>query len=85
MLFEQIADQGTITDVALHEEMASVSVDGLERIEIAGIRQLVEVDNWVGFFAQPLPHETTADEASATGDQEPLPYEFFLACPALSP
>ena len=42
---EQIGNQGGITDVALHENMALIAIETLQVLDIAGVGELVEVDN----------------------------------------
>ena len=42
---EQLPDRLAVGDVALHEDIGRVAADRLERIEIAGVGELVEVDD----------------------------------------
>jgi len=69
MFFEQPLDQAAIRDIAQHEMVSSIVLDRRQGVEIARVRQLVEIDDMIGFFAQPLSNEATADEAGATSDQ----------------
>jgi hypothetical protein len=69
MGFEQAGDELAISDVALHEQVPLVAGNCLERIEVARIRELIEVYDGVRFFGEPLTREATADETGAAGNQ----------------
>jgi hypothetical protein len=59
-----------VADVALHEPMIGIIEQGFQRIEVGGIRQLVHIDDATPALGDDLPHETTADEPRASGDQD---------------
>ena len=53
----------------MDEAVAWVVFDRPQRIEIAGVGQLVEVDDLAGLLGNALADEAAADEAGAAGDQ----------------
>jgi hypothetical protein len=66
---EQVIDQIAITDVAVNENMAIVAVQSFQRLQIAGIGQLVEVDHCFIEMIQPIENEIPPDEAGAPRNQ----------------
>jgi len=54
----------------LHEDVPGVVGDSSERVEIARVGQLVEIDDRRAFLGDPLPDELTADGAGAAGDEK---------------
>jgi hypothetical protein len=67
---EQIADQASISYIAMNEEMTAITAQRLEGIEVAGIRQQVEIyDTQIFILRKASQHIVTADETSATGDE----------------
>ena len=46
--------------------------DGTQIVEIARIRQLVEIQDARAFRGNPLQNEVRANEASATGDEDEI-------------
>ena len=70
-LSRRLAHQRSVADVASHEGVARIGLDVAEVREVAGVGQLVEVDDVVvGVRAQDVPHEVGTDEARAAGDEE---------------
>ena len=66
-----------IADVALHENMAGI-VDGRgQRIEVACVRQLVQIDELPVRFGDALPNKATADEPGSPCDQNRLHMQHF--------
>ena len=66
---EHPLDGLAIGDVALDKRVTRIGDGRLQRVEIARVCQLVEVDHAAGPFGEALPDETTADETGAAGDQ----------------
>jgi len=64
------ARPGRAFAVALLEEMQRVVPDRGQRVQVAGVRQLVEVDDARRAGGDHLPDEAAADEAGAAGDQD---------------
>ena len=83
MFVEQPGDQLAVADVAVHEVVATVVGDRVQRIEVAGVGQLVEIDDRALFLGQPLAHEATADEAGAAGNQDCVHENPFSAASGL--
>ena len=69
ILSQQFRDQGAVADVAMHEHMARVGVDGCQRVAIACVGQQVEVDDADIATRHCFQDEITANEACATCDQ----------------
>lgn len=66
---QQIADQIAVADVAANEDMAVIAVQPLQRIQIAGIGQLVEIDDRLIEVFQPVENKIPTDESSAPRNQ----------------
>ena len=69
---EQAGHQHRVADIALHENVARVTGEICEVGRIAGIRQLVEVDEFGQervAFSETLPDEIRANEAATAGDE----------------
>jgi len=62
---QQFANQGTITDVALHEEVPTVALQTGQILQIAGIGELVEIEDRFVVGFKPVEYEVRADEAGA--------------------
>ncbi|MDT4888022.1 hypothetical protein FQZ97_1245240 [compost metagenome] len=69
VLGQQARYQGAIPDVALHEHMASIPLQAGQGFQIAGVGELVQVEDGLIVACQPVKHEVGADEAGATSDQ----------------
>ena len=69
VLGEQLGDEGAIADVAVDEHVPGIRRDAGEVVEVARVRELVEVHNARpgGDFGE---HEVRPDEAGAAGDEE---------------
>jgi hypothetical protein len=67
---QQAVDQRAVPDVALHEGVPGVALQGGQVLEVARVGQGVEVDDGLIGLAQPVQHEVAADEAGAAGDQD---------------
>jgi len=61
--------QYAIADVAAHEEMARVSLQAGKVLRIAGVGQLVEIDDRSGFAGNPLQHKVGPDETGPAGNE----------------
>ncbi len=64
---EQITDRATVGDVAANEAIAPIIHDIREALGIAGVRQLIEIDNFnLAAGVQKKPHEIGADKPRST-------------------
>ncbi|MNI90020.1 hypothetical protein D3C87_2181360 [compost metagenome] len=70
MLFEQALDQGTVTDIALHEYMPGIARQAAEVIQVAGIGQLVQIDYGFIGVSQPIQYEICPNEACTASYQD---------------
>ncbi|MCY1367524.1 hypothetical protein D9M69_544650 [compost metagenome] len=64
MVFQQLVNQCPVANIALHEHMPCVALQGLEIFGVAGIGQLVQIDHGLATLAQPVNHKVRSDEAS---------------------
>src|ERR1700687_5746747 len=64
---EQMQDQITVTDVAAHEYMARISFKRREIAEIAGVSQLVKIDDRLVDAVEPVENEIGPYEPGASG------------------
>jgi len=69
MPLQQRGHQRAVADIATHENMSRAVLEGRKRVEIAGVSQLVEVDDTPA-CADDVEHEVAADEAGGAGDQD---------------
>lgn len=59
-----------VADVTLHETVIGALLDIAQILEVAGVGQLVEIDNPViGIFPDEQPHHMAADESGSAGNQ----------------
>jgi hypothetical protein len=69
VLAKQRADERAVVDVALHENMPRVAFQASQVVRVAGVGQLVQVDDGRALRLQPVVDEVGADEACAAGHQ----------------
>src|SRR5699024_276058 len=68
ILFHQAGDQFTVADVALHKDVAGIAFNVLEVFQVAGIGQLVQVDDAdVLMLFQHIVHKVGTDETGTAG------------------
>lgn len=67
MVSQQARHQGTVTYIALNEQMPGITLQAGEVLQVAGIRQFIQVDYRLIGLGQPVEHEITADEAGSAG------------------
>ncbi len=67
VLGQKARHQGGIADIAVHEHMACVALQARPVLEVAGIGQLVEVDDGLVLMCKPVEDEVRPDEAGAAG------------------
>ncbi len=70
VLGQQAVDQRAVADVALHEDVVRIALERRQGLEVAGIGQLVEVDDGLVALREPVENEIGADEAGAPGYQD---------------
>src|SRR6185369_8400511 len=62
--------QRAVGDVAPHEYMARIALERLQILQVAGVSELVEIDDRLAGFGDRGQDEVGADESRAAGDQE---------------
>ena len=67
--FEDLLDRRAVDNVAANEDVPGVLHHRFQRVEIAGVGQLVEIHDLRRAFGDTLAYEATADKAGAAGDQ----------------
>ena len=70
VLRQQPIDQGPVADVALHEVVAGVALQAGQVLAVAGVGELVQVDDRLVRLRQPVEHEVAADETGTAGDKK---------------
>ncbi len=70
VLLKQAAHEGAVADIAMNEDVSRIIADGLKISQIAGVGQLVEIDQGRGLLLHPLQDEVGPDETSASSDQD---------------
>ena len=69
MPVKEFCQQGCIGDVPLDKHVPGIRGNGLQVLQIAGVGQLVEVDDRLGRVRQPVEYKVAANEACAAGYQ----------------
>ena len=67
---QQAPDQRAVADIAVHEVVARVARNACKIVQVAGIGQLVEVDDRLVMLRQPVEHEVGTNEAGTTGHKD---------------
>src|SRR5438309_1055420 len=70
MSVEQAAQQLLVTDVAMNKPVAPIFTDRLKTAGIAGISQLVQVDDRGIFHFDPAVNKVRPDESCASGHDD---------------
>lgn len=65
---QQTQDQIVIADIAVHEHVASIVLQRSQIFRIAGVSQLVQIDDGFVAFRQPVQNEIAADKPGTAGD-----------------
>jgi hypothetical protein len=68
MLRKELRNEYGITDITTSKGMAGVPLDGGEVLEIAGVGELVEVDDGVVLKGDPVEDEVGTDESGTAGN-----------------
>ncbi len=66
---EQRVDARAVADVAADEDVPRVAPERFQAAEVAGVGELVEIDDGLGRARQPFQNEVGADEAGSAGDE----------------
>jgi hypothetical protein len=83
MLCKQFAHQRRIEDGAANEDMGGISLNGGKIIEVSGVRERVEIDDFVA-AANPFEDEVRANESRPSGHQQYIPSHSSLSHVSLS-
>jgi hypothetical protein len=75
---EQAAHQVPVADIALDEDMAGIARQGGQGVQIAGVGQLVQVDDLDVRLPQQEVDKIAPDEAGATGNQDGFHHSHVL-------
>ena len=69
MLGQQPLHQRTVADVPLHKDMAGIVLERSQRLQIARIGELVQIDHRLLMPSHPVQHKISADETGAACDE----------------
>ena len=78
VLGQQARDQGRVADVALNEVVAGIGLEAGQRLGIARVGQLVQIENRLVTLREPVEDEIGADEARAASDENHVPGLTYL-------
>jgi len=67
---EDVRKTRRVADVQMDESVARILRHGRQGFQIAGVSQLVEVDDRVAAVADQVPDQGRADESGAAGDED---------------
>ena len=80
VIFQHAINKLAIADIAVLEQIPRVARDVREILRVAGIRQLVDVDDLLIGIRRQLPtNEVRSDESATAGDKK-CGYEFVPSC-----
>ena len=80
VLCKQALDQLLVADVALHKDVAGVALNVLQVLKVAGIGQLVEVDQQnFRVLLEHIMHEVGTDKTGTAGDKIFFHNDIFLS------
>src|SRR5947207_1517821 len=69
VLRKQRVDLRAVADVAANEYVPHIAAQPREATEIAGVSELVQVDDGLPRALQPIEHEVGADKSGTAGDK----------------
>ena len=79
MLLEQLHNEVLVGDVALDEMVVGLAVNVGQILQVAGISQVVEVEDFVlGVLVHEEPHDVGSDKAGAAGDEYFFHNSYYL-------
>ncbi|MNZ11442.1 hypothetical protein D3C78_283060 [compost metagenome] len=70
VLGQQALYQRAVTDITVHKNMLRVALQAGQALQVAGVGQLVQVDDGFAALAYPIQHEIRTNEAGAAGYQD---------------
>lgn len=70
VLGQQTLHKRAVTDITVHENMLRVALQADQALQVAGVGQLVQVDDGFAGLAYPIQHEIRANEAGGAGYQD---------------
>jgi hypothetical protein len=68
VLAQQVLDQGAIADITVDKNMPRIAFDGSQISKVAGVGELIQVDDWLLVRPKPIKNEIAADETGSSGD-----------------
>ena len=66
---EQAVEQGRVADIPLLEVVGGMLLDRRQVLQVACIRQLVEVDQWRAHQREPIQNEVRSNEPGPAGHE----------------
>jgi hypothetical protein len=72
MLLEHCGNQRAVSDIAVDKRVQRIGTRGVQRIQVAGVSQPVEIENSASPVRDKLPDKATSDEATTAGNQNAL-------------
>ena len=72
MFLQERLHQRTVAKIPFDEDVPGVRCHFGKRVDVTGIRQLVEVDDSRWLVRDPLPHKLAANETSSAGYEDRL-------------
>jgi hypothetical protein len=70
VLVQELAHQSAVVDVSAHEDVLLIACERTEIVEVAGIGQLVEIDDGRLLMGEPFEDKVRADETRAAGHKD---------------
>jgi hypothetical protein len=67
---QQRTDGAGIADIAAHEQVPFIAGKRRQASHVAGVRELVEIDERLAVLREPVEDEIGADESGAAGDED---------------
>ena len=76
VLGEDFADKGAVADIASNKDVARAAIKRSEILWIAGVGELVEVDDGCGLNIDPVKNEVGPDKTGTAGDEDGVFHKF---------
>ena len=70
VLRQQAVDQRRVAEISVDKHMPRIAIQRGEVLPVAGIGELVQVDDRLAGAGQPVQHEVAADEAGTAGNED---------------
>ena len=76
VLGEDFVDEDAIADIPSNKDVARIGLKRSEILQVAGVGELVEIDDGCGLRLDPVENEVGADKTGTAGDEDGVFHKF---------